>query len=126
LEALTKQSKIMIDQNWNGFGPVTQRRNVNRNHVQPIKKIRAKASLIDLFPQVVIRGRNDAHVRPLIAGCTYAAKTSLFQKMEQLDLHRKRHVAHFVEEQRRAIRCFHKPKLHCSRASEGAALVTED
>ncbi|MNL22668.1 hypothetical protein D3C87_1440240 [compost metagenome] len=69
--------------------------------------------------------RNDAHVDALGLVAAHALEGALLQHAQQLDLHRQRHVADFIEEQGAAVGQFESTGAAGDRPGEGALLMTE-
>ena len=76
--------------------------------------------------QVAIRGRQHTNVDRPRAVLTDAPHLALLQHAQQLDLHGRRHIANFIEEQRAAIRGFEESRAVLRRARERAAGVSEE
>lgn len=70
-------------------------------------------------------GGNDAHVHALGLVAAHALEGAFLQYAQQLDLHRQRHVADFVEEQCAAIGQLKAPGTAGDRPGKGALLVAE-
>ncbi len=102
-----------------------QRRNADREHVEPVKQILAKLPALHLLDQILIGGRDqpdiDAH-RPLRAD---RVDLALLQRAQQLDLQIERQFADFVEKQRAAIGLDEFSDVFFGGAGEGALLVAE-
>src|SRR5581483_1024926 len=106
IEALAINVEKMIDEQRDVFGPLAQWRHVQRNNVQSIKEIGAKALALNVGREIAISCRDDAHVGVLIPRRAHAPKPALLEKMQQLDLHQQRHVANLIQKKTRAIRRF--------------------
>src|SRR3546814_12954254 len=68
---------------------------------------------------------NDAHITVRAAIGADALEAALLQHAQDLDLHRQRHVADLVEEQRAAVRHFETAATCGDGAGERALLVAE-
>jgi hypothetical protein len=104
---------------------MAERRNGDREDVQPEIPITAETTGPDFFVNVAVGGRNharlDAH-RPVSA---QTLELTFLQKPQQLCLRLDRELADLVEEESAAVRQLHAPDLRCPRVGERAALVTE-
>src|SRR5260370_32977096 len=52
----------ILNQHWNIFPPFTQRRNLKRKNVKPVKQVAAKDSSSDGSPQITVGRSNDADI----------------------------------------------------------------
>ena len=75
--------------------------------------------------QIAIGGGNDANVGVVQPGPAQALELPLLEDAQQLGLHRRRHLADFVEEQHAAVGLLDASRLGRDRAGKGAALVAE-
>src|SRR5262249_27462446 len=94
-----------------------------RHHVQPVEEIGAKLLLLDRLRQVPVRRGHDARVdldRLLTAD---ALDLALLEDAQELRLHRERHVADLVEEERASARALELAAALLRRARERAGLV---
>ena len=115
----------MADQWRDVFRPLAQRRNVDRQHVQPEPQVFAKLSLPHRLLQILVRRGDDAHVhfeRTLPAD---PLDDPALQHAQQLRLRLRAQVTDFVEKQRTAVRQLEAALAPVRGAREGAALVTE-
>ena len=102
-----------------------RRRHEHRKDVQAIVEILAKAARLDGGLQVIVRRRDDAHVRGDALVAAHALEGLLLQDAKQLHLHGERHVADLVEEQGSPFRHLEAPAPGADRAGERPLLVTE-
>ena len=86
------------------LAPPPQRRNADREHVQPIEQILAEAALAHQLDEVAVGGGNDAHVN--LDGLASADRIDLamLDGAQELRLGRVRQFADFVEKEGAAIR----------------------
>ena len=83
---------------------VAQRRQRDRNHVQPVVEVLAERPFLHQLAQVGVGRGDDAGVeldRPRLAD---ALDLALLQRPQQLRLQRQRHQADFIDEERAAMR----------------------
>ena len=83
---------------------LAQRRNEDGENVQAIIEVFAEASLGDRLFEILIRGRNQAHVDFDGLGAPQSLEFPRLNDPEQLDLRGQVQIAHFVEEQRASFR----------------------
>src|ERR1051325_4407470 len=84
------------------FRSFAQRRQFEMKTGQTIEKIGAKLFMLDLPAQVVIRGRDNAHVHALRQGAAERIDFTLFDQAQQLRLIGETQLADLVEEERAA------------------------
>jgi hypothetical protein len=82
---------------------LAQRRQPDRQHVQPVVEVGAEAAGGHHRRQVAAGGGDHAHVDALDAVAAQRLDLLLLQRAQQLALQRQRHVADLVEEQRAAV-----------------------
>ena len=107
------------------FGSLPQRRQVDVEHLQAVEQVLAEVAALHGGAQVAIGRGNDPHVRLHRSGAAEPGELPLLQHAQQLDLRRRRHLAHLVEQQHAAGRHLDLAGLALVRAREGAALVPE-
>jgi hypothetical protein len=115
----------VLNQARNIFFALTQRWQLDREHVHPVVEVLAKFSLAYELFQIAMGGHDDPHVH---FDCTIAAHPlnfSAFQHAQQLRLHGGWHVADFVEEQRATLRLFEFAGMTGAGAGEGAFFMPE-
>src|SRR5688572_3755125 len=94
----------MLQQQWDVFAPLMQRRKMDADDVQPMKKIFPEAALLNSFLKILVGGRNDAHVHLERCMSADAIELVIRQHPQQTSLEIGRHIADLVQEQRSAIR----------------------
>src|SRR4029078_7771674 len=77
---------------------IAQRRQVNVNHVQPVKEILPEGAVGEVLFQVTVGGGDDAHVDLLAARRAQRANLALLQDAQQLGLQRGRQLGDLVQE----------------------------
>ena len=107
------------------FAPFAQRRNPQFNHLDAVVEIFAEAPRIDHRFEILVGGRDDAHVDRQRLVAADALEALLLDGAQQLGLRLQAHVADLVEKQRAAVGRFELALAPRHRAGEGALLVTE-
>ena len=107
------------------FLALTQGRQAQADDIEAVKQVLAESAVLDALLQVLVGGRNYAHVGFHRTMTAYAVKVAVAQHAQQAGLQIERHVANFIEEQGAAVGLFKTPPAHRLRASESAALVPE-
>ena len=80
-----------------------ERRQVDRNDVQPVVQVFAKTVLVDFVLQVAIGGGHDAAIDPNGSRIADPLKFVLLQDPQQFDLQLVAHGIDFIEEDRAAV-----------------------
>ncbi len=109
----------------NIFAAHAQRRHFDADHVQAMQKVFAEQALAHALFQLLVRGRDHAHVdahRDLPAD---AIELAFCEHAQQPRLQLRRHVADLVEKQRAAVGLLEAPAPQLIRAGERALLVAE-
>ncbi len=106
--------------------PVAQRRERDREDVEPVVQVFAEAAARDRGDHVLVRRGDEAHVRLQRLGAAESLELARLQDAQQLDLRRQRQLADLVEEERAALREIQAALLAADRAGERAALVAEE
>ena len=115
----------LVQQHWNIFGPLSQSRHLNRKDIEAIVEILPKLTRSNHLFKVAM-GRGDNPNIGLQCFCTTnALEASLLQYPEKLNLHRKRHVAYFIEKERATICHFETAASGRNSACEGPFLVAK-
>src|SRR5262249_54175582 len=89
-------------------------------------KVLAEAPGIDRRLEVAVGRRDDAYVDAPPLRAADGSHLLLLQDAEQLHLHRRRHVADLVEEERAAVGLDEEARLVAERSSERTAHVAEE
>jgi hypothetical protein len=79
--------------------PLTERRNVDVEHVQPIVEVGAKLTVCHRAVQVPVRRRNHAHVGSHRTRAAQPHELTLLQHAQELRLSGGRHLGDFVQKQ---------------------------
>lgn len=99
---------ILVDENLHQlrqiFAPRTQRRNLQRKHVEPIVQVFAESSVGHHLLKLAVGRCDDPGIDGDRLGSAYAVKLPLLQGAKQLDLQLQGQLADFVEEKRAAMR----------------------
>src|SRR5262245_17814786 len=115
----------MTNQQRNVFGPVAQRRQQDREHVQPIKKIAAEFAVSDHLAQVAVGRGDQAHVHANRSRAAQAFLLLLLQSAQQFRLEFEWNVANLVQEQTSTVRQLKPADSLRDSAGEGAFLVAK-
>ena len=115
----------VLDQARQILEAIAQRRQRDREDVEPVVEILAELALGDQLLEVAVGRRDHAHVDVDGLGAADALELALLQHAQELDLHLQRQVAALVEEQRAAVGQLEAPGAPRHRAGEGALLVAE-
>ena len=105
--------------------PLSKRRHVEGNHVEPVKKILAKSVPADFLLQLFVGCRYYAHVHRYGLIGTQRFHALLFQYPQHLRLGFEAHVAHFIQKERATIGLLKFPDLVFARASETSFAMPE-
>ena len=97
----------MFGQRRDVLGPLAQRRDADADHVDAVVEVMAEGAARDLVFERSMGRRDAAARRPCrVAVSPSAPHFAALQEAQQPHLHRRRHLADFVEEQRAAVRLF--------------------
>jgi hypothetical protein len=89
--------KEVIGQKRHVIHPLPQRRDVDREHVEPVVEILAETPRPHRLLEVPVRGGDDAHVHLADGGVAHTLDLALLEDAQQPRLERRRHVADLVE-----------------------------
>ena len=106
--------------------PLAQRRQAQAHDVEAMQEVLAEQSLAHALLQVLVRGRDDAHVGAQRRVAADAVVLAVRQHAQEAHLQVGGHVADLVEEQRAALGLLEAPAAQRLRAGERAALVAEE
>jgi hypothetical protein len=76
----------MLHEQRDVFSPVSKRGNFERYHREPVIKILAEATGLDLFMQSLVGGRQNPHVNGNILVVSHASHGPLLKDAQQLGL----------------------------------------
>src|SRR5579863_2018965 len=116
----------VFDEDRKIFEALAQRRKDQREDVDPVEEVAAKRVLLDEVFQIAVSGDHYANIDLNRFIAADALNFAFFQHAKELCLHRDRHIADFVEEQRATIGLFKLAKVLCCGAGEGAFFVAEE
>src|SRR5579884_3052638 len=91
---------------WNIFTPISQRRNLNVEHLQSVQEILTERSLGHEFFQIAITGNDKANVNRSSLGLTNSSNFSFLDNPQEFCLQCRSRVRNFVKENRPSIRRF--------------------
>src|ERR1700687_3301224 len=115
----------MTHQQRNVLRTLSQRRNINRENVQPVVEVAAKLLLLDHFFQAVVSGGDNSDVHSSGHSATQSFEFALLQDPQEPRLQFQRDIPNFIQEQRSVIRQLKPADLLRDRTREGSALVTK-
>ena len=95
------------------------------DHLETVVKILAKAAARHAVGQVAVGGGQHANVDLAVLVFADAPDFALLQRSQELDLHTRRDLADFIEQQRPAIGRLEEARTVLRRARERAAGVAE-
>jgi hypothetical protein len=93
----------MPGQQCNILAPFAQKWNAQFQYGEAIIKILTEPALANGGKQAFVGGGNDTHIHNNFAIAADTPQRALLQRAQQFRLQARRHVAHFVDEQRAAI-----------------------
>ena len=112
-------------QQGNVFAAVAQRRQAQVDHVEPVKQVLAKGSLLHHLRQVAVGGGHDARLDGHAVGGAHRPHFLLLQGAQQLGLQIERELADLVEKDRAALRRNQQPVFRPVGAGESALHIAE-
>src|SRR5690606_6766225 len=86
------------------LGPLTQRREMDLDRVQPVEQVLAEPALVDLATDVDVRRTDHTHIDTLRPRRTDALELAGLEHAQQLRLLAGRHVPDLVQEERAPVR----------------------
>ena len=105
--------------------PITQRRHLDWEHIEPIVQIHAEFALVHQMLQILVRRRDNPHIG-LHAGITaHPLERMLLQHPQQFYLHGQGHITNLVQEQSAALGEFKAPLPRAIGPGKGALFVPE-
>ena len=107
-------------------GALAERGQVDREDVKPIEEILPERAGRRLGLEVGVRRRDHAHVHAPRGRLADAPQLAFLDHAQQPELHRRRHLADLVQEDRAAVRLLEQPVSLRRRAGERAARVPEE
>ncbi len=125
VEAQGRLLQKMFEQLQDVFTALTQRRQLQGDHVQPVIQVAAElAALAQGIEVGLCRGDHPAIHRDALVRAQ-SLQGALLQHTQQLDLQVDRHALHFIEEQRAAIGVFDLADAAFAGTGEGVGFVAE-
>jgi hypothetical protein len=120
-----RRPQEVIDEGGNLVAPLTQRRDPDLDHVQPVIEVLTEAPGADLDLEIAVRGRQDADIRVEDPLAAHARELAVLQYVEKLRLKADRDLADLVEHERALRGQFELARLVAIRARERAPLMAE-
>ena len=105
---------------------LAQRRQADREDVEPVEEVLAERSLLDERAEAAIGGRNEADVDSDGLGRSDGPHLAILDDAQERRLELEGQVADFVEEERAAVRGLHQSHLRSRGAREGPLDVAEE
>src|SRR5947209_17038160 len=99
---------------------------VERDHVEPVKEVRAELFLADGFLQILVRGRKEAHIQLDGARPADAHKFAFLEDAQQFCLECKRKFPHFIKENAPTLGDFQETLFLANSAGESSFFVAEE
>ena len=122
---LRETRQEVLHQKGQVLAPLSERRQRDREDVEPEVEILAEPACRDHLRHVMLRAGDDTHVDRNGPDAADPLHLTVLQRAQQLYLHRQRHVVDIVEEERAAVRHLEASRLVLHRSGERAALVPE-
>src|SRR5216110_2476004 len=126
LETRRGRGEEVLDQERQVLDLLAQPRQHDRDDVQPVVQVLAEAPRLHLGLEVLVGGREDAHVDLQGAVAADPLELALLQDAQDLGLRLRPHVADLVEEECPAVGDLELALARRDRPCEGALLVTEE
>ena len=87
----------VLGQQRNIFAALAQRRQLQGENHDPVVQIFAEFALLHRFFQIAMGGYDHPHVYPQRFVAANALHFAFFHNAQQLSLHRRRHIADFIQ-----------------------------
>src|SRR5882724_1584146 len=113
------------DQERDVAAPLAQRRQIHREHVEPVEQVVPERPQRDRFLERPVRRGDHADVHFYGLRSTDTKEAAILEHAQQFHLRRERHLAYFVEEDRAAVRQLEPSQATLGGARERALLVAE-
>jgi hypothetical protein len=104
---------------------LAQRRQLDREHVQPVVQVLAELAFRDRLARLLVGGGDDAHVGGNRLRRSDPHEGAGFQDAQQLDLQRQRHLGDLVEQDGAAVGALEEALVLPVGAGEAALFVAE-
>src|SRR5918995_1180475 len=116
----------MLDQERDIGMPLSQRRQLNGNDVEPVVKILSEVPSIDLARQVLVGGRDHSGIDFDAASAADTLELALLKHAQELFLRGERQLPYFVQKDRSLVGELEATFALSDRAGKGALLVPEE
>src|SRR5215217_1171360 len=113
----------VVDQHRNVLTSLTQRRHVDRQHVDAVIEIVPETSLSNHRAQVSVCGCNHSYIHADLMSTTNAPDLSFLKRAQKLGLNANIKLGNLVEKQRPAIRDLKQTFLLCMSTGERTFLM---
>ena len=114
-----------LGQRRNIFNPITQRREMNSQHSEPVVEVGTKTTLANSLFQRHVGGTDHPDIDTLLPLGTDPLDPPSLQSPQQLCLRQQRHIAQLVQEQGAAVGPFKPPPVHPDGPRESTFLMAE-
>src|SRR2546421_8802765 len=115
----------MFGKQWNVVRPEAERRERNRYDVEAVVEVLSKTPIRNRFGQIPIRRRNHPDIDFDVACSAHPSELTFLDHTQKLDLHRRRRIADFIEENAAAIRHFKESGLISDSARKSPSHMAE-
>ena len=116
----------MFEQDGNFFFAVAQRRQMQRERVQPVVKIFAQTFGRQRFGNIDVGCRENANVDFDHRAAAQSRERLILQYVQQLGLQERRHLADFIQKNRSLVAEFEFSRLGVRGTGECSRLVAEE
>ena len=107
-------------------GPLTQRRQLQRKHIEPVIEVCPEFFLADAATEVAVRGGDHPHIGADGLIAAYALELPLLQHAQQFDLHVRWHFTDLVEKNGARMGELETPHAPLDGPAERAAFVSKE
>ena len=114
-----------IDQRGDVVGPLSQRRNLDADGINPVVQIRTEPAGIHETTQVLVGGTNDSHINLDQPRPTNLGDFLFLQHAQQFRLNLLAEIPHLVKEQRAAVRQLEPAVLSLNSIRKGSLHVAK-
>src|SRR5215470_12836626 len=120
-----KLLREIANQQWNVIPPLSKRRNMDWEHIQPVVEVAPKLAVLNHLFQIAIRRGHETHIDSFCMSAPQAFELAFLQSTQELGLDFHRNIANFVEKQGPLIRQFEAADLLRDRAGKCAFFMSE-
>ena len=121
----SKEAQKVLSHNHHIIAAITQRRQLQRNNIEPVVEIFTKLAKINRFRQRSRRSRQQLGDKRIALMATDRRELALLNNPQQLRLQRQRQSSYLIEKQRALSRCRHQSLMIRRGAGKGTLLMTK-